>query len=132
MDRVIDSARRAQFHELVASLPHGYDTLVGERGIRLSGGQRHRLGIARAIYKQTPVLVLDEATSALDKAMEAAVIDALDQLGEEGRTIIIIAHRSSTIAHCDLVARLRDGRLVEFGSASESLRPSRRRQRSQS
>ena len=79
------------------SLPEGYLTKVGERGIRLSGGQRQRLGIARAIYKATPVLVLDEATSALDNVTEAAVMKALEGLGEEGRTIIVIAHRLSTL-----------------------------------
>jgi ABC-type multidrug transport system fused ATPase/permease subunit len=85
----------------------------------LSGGQRQRLGIARAIYKQAPVLVLDEATSALDDATESAVMAALDQLGSEGRTIIMIAHRMSTVAQADLVVRLDNGRIVEFGTYSE-------------
>ena len=117
--RVIEAARRAQLDEFVATLPEGYDTFVGERGIRLSGGQRQRLGIARAIYKQAPVLVLDEATSALDDATEKAVMGALDQLGDEGRTIILIAHRLSTVAGADVVVRLENGRLVELGSYSE-------------
>ena len=85
---------------------------VGERGVRLSGGQRQRLGIARAIYKAAPVFVLDEATSALDEATEAAVVAALDKLRSEGRTIIIVAHRQSTIRHCDLVVELDHGRTV--------------------
>jgi ABC-type multidrug transport system fused ATPase/permease subunit len=119
LTRVIEAAKKAQLDEFVEGLPERYDTFVGERGIRLSGGQRQRLGIARAIYKQAPVLVLDEATSALDDATEAAVMRALDQLGEEGRTIILIAHRMSTIARADMVARLDDGRLVELGSYSE-------------
>jgi ABC-type multidrug transport system fused ATPase/permease subunit len=118
-ERVIEAARKAQLDEFVDSLPEGYDTFVGERGIRLSGGQRQRLGIARAIYKQAPVLVLDEATSALDDATEAAVMRALDQLGTEGRTIIMIAHRMSTISRADVVVRLENGRLVELGSYSE-------------
>ena len=112
---------KAQLHQFVQSLPLGYDTIVGDRGIRLSGGQRQRLGLARAIYKDAPVLVLDEATSALDDLTESAVIRSLDELRRQGRTIIIIAHRRSTIAHCDLVARLEDGRLVEFGPLDDVL-----------
>lgn len=119
MKRVAEAARKAQLDEFVSSLPEGLDTFVGERGIRLSGGQRQRLGIARAIYKDAPVLVLDEATSALDDATEAAVMQALDRLGEEGRTIILIAHRLSTVARADRVVRLEGGRLVELGSYSE-------------
>jgi ABC-type multidrug transport system fused ATPase/permease subunit len=119
LPRVIEAAKKAQLDEFVDGLPEGYDTHVGERGIRLSGGQRQRLGIARAIYKQAPVLVLDEATSALDDATEAAVMHALDRLGEEGRTIIMIAHRLSTIAQADIVIRLEAGRLAEIGSHAE-------------
>jgi ABC-type multidrug transport system fused ATPase/permease subunit len=117
--RIVDAARKAQLHEFIASLPNGYETHVGERGVRLSGGQRQRLGIARAIYKDAPVLVLDEATSALDELTEGAVLDALQQLRKEGRTIIIVAHRFSTIRHCDLVARLDHGRLAAFGPFAE-------------
>jgi ABC-type multidrug transport system fused ATPase/permease subunit len=120
-DRVIEATKKAQLHEFVASLPAGYDTHVGERGIRLSGGQRQRLGIARAIYKDAPVLVLDEATSALDYDTEAAVVEALTALQREGRTIIIVAHRLSTVEHCDLIARLDHGRLVELGGFDEVL-----------
>ena len=119
IDRVMEASRKAQLHDFIATLPDGYDTAVGERGIRLSGGQRQRLGIARAIYKGAPVLVLDEATSALDDATEAAVMKALDQLGDEGQTVIMIAHRLSTIAQADIVVRLDDGRLAEIGSHSE-------------
>lgn len=118
MDRVRNAAREAQLAEFIDSLPEGYETLVGERGIRLSGGQRQRLGLARAIYKQAPVLVLDEATSALDDATEAAVLGALDELGAEGKTIIVVAHRQSTIATCELVIRLDKGRIVEIGTHS--------------
>ncbi len=113
--RVADALRLAQLDTFVSSLPEGHGTIIGERGIRLSGGQRQRLGIARAIYKQTPVLVLDEATSALDEATEQAVFQGLEELRMKGRTLVIIAHRLSTIAHCDLVVRLEDGRLVERG-----------------
>jgi ABC-type multidrug transport system fused ATPase/permease subunit len=116
LKRLEAAAKSAQLHEFVASLPDGYETFVGERGIRISGGQRQRLGIARAIYKQTPLLVLDEATSALDERTEHAVIAALDELRSEGRTIVIVAHRISTIRRCDQVVRLEDGRVVEVGS----------------
>jgi ABC-type multidrug transport system fused ATPase/permease subunit len=85
--------------------------------VQISGGQRQRLAIARAIYKRTPLLVLDEATSALDSATEAAILGALDRLQQEGRTIVIIAHRSSTTERCDQVLRLENGRLVEEFSA---------------
>ena len=117
--RVTEAAKKAQLDEFIEALPEGYDTHVGERGVRLSGGQRQRLGIARAIYKQAPVLVLDEATSALDDATEAAVMHALDRLGEEGRTIILIAHRMSTVSRADLVVRLEGGRVTELGSYAE-------------
>ena len=117
--RVVEAAKKAQLDEFVAELPEGFHTFVGERGIRLSGGQRQRLGIARAIYKQAPVLVLDEATSALDDATETAVMRALDQLGDEGRTIIMIAHRMSTVSQADLVVRLDGGRVAEVGNYSE-------------
>jgi ABC-type multidrug transport system fused ATPase/permease subunit len=121
LPRVREAGRKAQLDEFVDTLAEGYDTPVGERGIRLSGGQRQRLAIARAIYKRTPVLVLDEATSALDDETEAAVMHALDQLGEEGRTIIMIAHRITTIARADIVVRLDNGRVVEIRSHSETI-----------
>ncbi len=119
MSRVEEASRKARLDEFVSTLSEGYGTFVGERGIRLSGGQRQRLGIARAIYKQAPVLVLDEATSALDDGTEAAVMEALDRLGEEGRTIIMIAHRLSTISRADQVVRLDDGKLAEIGSHAD-------------
>lgn len=113
LDRVKDAARKAQLDEFIESLPDGYDTVVGERGVRLSGGQRQRLGLARAIYKQAPMLVLDEATSALDEQTEAAVMDSLDALKAEGRTILFIAHRASTVARADIIVRLSGGRVAE-------------------
>jgi ATP-binding cassette subfamily B protein len=119
LDRVRDAARKAQLGQFVKTLPEGYETHVGERGIRLSGGQRQRLAIARAIYKQAPVLVLDEATNALDEETEAAVMHALDELGEDGRTIIMIAHRMTTIARADIVIRLDNGRVADIGSYSD-------------
>lgn len=112
MARVTAAARAAQLDSFVTSLPHGYDTNIGERGAKLSGGQRQRLALARAIYRQAPLLVLDEATSALDADTEAAVISSLDRLSDNGCTIVIIAHRPSTVEHCDHVLMLEEGRLV--------------------
>lgn len=119
MERVIEVAKMAQLDHFVSSLPNAYDTRVGELGIRLSGGQRQRLGLARALYKRSPLLVLDEATSALDEETEAAVMECLDRLSAEGRTIVIIAHRRSTISSCDVVLRLRNGSLVKSDSVGK-------------
>jgi ATP-binding cassette subfamily B protein len=119
MERVRRAAEAAQLTEFVDSLTSGLDTMIGERGARLSGGQRQRLALARAVYKGAPILVLDEATSALDDETEAAVLSTLGALQAEGRTIIIIAHRSSTIEGCDIILRLDRGRLV----GSSALRP---------
>lgn len=113
------AARMAQLHDfIVDELSDGYDTRVGERGIRLSGGQRQRLGLARALYGDPAVLVLDEATSALDTETENEVISALDGVGAD-RTVIMIAHRLSTLRSCDILARLEKGRLVAVGSYAE-------------
>jgi ABC-type multidrug transport system fused ATPase/permease subunit len=120
-DRIIDAAKQAQLHDFIMTLPAQYETHVGERGTRLSGGQRQRLGIARAIYKDTSVLILDEATNALDEPTEKAVVEALQDLCRNGRTLIIAAHRLSTVYQCDLVARLEHGRLTGFGPGSEIL-----------
>ena len=118
-DRVRAAAETAHLHEFVAGLPDGYETTIGERGVRLSGGQRQRLGIARAIYKQAPVLVLDEATSALDETTEAAVLEALAALSARGVTMIIIAHRLSTLTHCERLVRLEDGRVRVPGTRAD-------------
>ena len=115
--RAIEAIRLAQLDEVVAGLAQGIDSPLGERGARLSGGQRQRVGLARAIYRAAPVLVLDEATSALDPGTEAAVLRVLDALQAEGRTIIIIAHRSSALEGCDRVIRLEGGRVVENRAA---------------
>ena len=103
-----------------ASLPDGYDTVVGDRGSRLSGGQRQRVAIARAILKDPPILLLDEATSSLDNESERLVQEALDRL-KVGRTTIIVAHRLSTIRAADRIAVLDDGWLVELGTQDELL-----------
>ena len=121
MDQVIRAADIAQLGKFIATLPDGYDTIVGEHGVKLSGGQRQRLGLARAIYRRAPILVLDEATSALDDATEAAVMKALDRLGAEGETILIVAHRLSTLATCQMVVRLEEGRIVEVGDFEQAM-----------
>lgn len=123
MARVMQAATAAQLDRFIASLPNGFETLIGERGARLSGGQRQRLALARAIYRQAPLLVLDEATSALDDETEAAVLSSLDRLHADGCTIVIIAHRLSTVERCDLVLMLDEGKLVEVGTAAELLGP---------
>jgi ABC-type multidrug transport system fused ATPase/permease subunit len=118
-DRIRAAAISAQLHEFIETLPDGYDTHVGERGVRMSGGQRQRLALARALYKQAPVLVLDEPTSALDDQTEMGIIDVLDDLQSSGTTIVIVAHRLSTMAKCNPVFVLDQGRVVRSGSFSE-------------
>jgi len=109
-ERVHLAAAQAQIAGFIEASPQGYDTFVGERGIRLSGGQRQRIGIARALYKQASVLVFDEATSALDNDTERAVMEAVDGLSRE-LTLVMIAHRLSTVANCDRVIELQAGRI---------------------
>ncbi|MBN2905930.1 MAG: ABC transporter ATP-binding protein/permease [Rhodobacteraceae bacterium] len=110
-----EAARAAQIHEFITSLPRGYDTAVGERGLKLSGGEKQRVGIARTLLKNPPVLLLDEATSALDSETEAGIQAQLKMMGE-GRTVIAIAHRLSTIVDADEIVVLEDGRVTERGS----------------
>jgi ATP-binding cassette subfamily B protein len=117
-DEIEEAARAAQVHDLIASLPDGYDTLVGERGYRFSGGEKQRIAIARTILRNPPVLVLDEATSALDNETERAVQAALDDLAT-GRTTIVIAHRLSTIRDADQIVVLSHGEIVERGTHEE-------------
>ena len=119
-DRVRLAAQQAQIASFIESRPDGYESFVGERGIRLSGGQRQRLGIARALYKKAQILILDEATSALDNDTEQAVMDAINQL-DRNLTVVLIAHRLSTVAKCDRVIRLDHGRVVADGPPSEVL-----------
>lgn len=115
------AARAAYVHEFVDQLPEGLDTMVGDRGVLLSGGQRQRIAIARALLRDTPVLILDEATSALDTAAERHIQAALDQL-VRNRTTFVIAHRLSTVEHADRILVLRDGAMVEFGTHEDLLR----------
>ncbi|HEY4429262.1 MAG TPA: ATP-binding cassette domain-containing protein, partial [Solirubrobacteraceae bacterium] len=117
-EEIEDAARAAQIHELIASLPEGYDTPVGERGYRFSGGEKQRMAIARTVLRNPPVLILDEATSSLDNETERAVQHALDELSR-GRTTIAIAHRLSTIRDSDQILVLDAGRIVERGTHEE-------------
>lgn len=117
-DEVFAAARMAQIDDFVKSLPQGYDTMVGERGLKLSGGEKQRVAIARTILKGPPVLILDEATSALDSHTEKEIQDALDRVAMN-RTTVVIAHRLSTIIHADVILVLRDGTLVEQGTHAE-------------
>jgi subfamily B ATP-binding cassette protein MsbA len=117
-DEVVEAARAANAHEFIVNLPQGYDTEVGERGVKLSGGQRQRIAIARAVLKDPRILILDEATSALDAESEALVQDALDRL-MKGRTTLVIAHRLSTIRRAHRILVLSDGHIVEQGTHQE-------------
>jgi ATP-binding cassette subfamily B protein len=119
-DELVVAARAARIHDLIASLPDGYDTVVGERGYRFSGGEKQRIAIARTILRNPPVLVLDEATSALDSETERAVQEALDRLAE-GRTTIAIAHRLSTVRDADEIVVLDRGAIAERGTHDELL-----------
>jgi ATP-binding cassette subfamily B protein len=119
-EEVEEAARAAQIHELVATLPEGYDTVVGERGYRFSGGEKQRIAIARTILRNPPVLVLDEATSSLDTQTERLVQEALERLSQ-GRTTIAIAHRLSTVRDADQIVVLDRGRIVEVGTYDELL-----------
>ena len=115
LKEIEEAARAAYIHDFITELPKGYDTEVGELGVRLSGGQRQRIAIARAFLKDAPILILDEATSALDSESEKGVQEALSNL-VKGKTTFIIAHRLSTVRNCDMIIVLKDGRIVETGT----------------
>lgn len=123
--RVKEAAERAQIGKFIAGLPDGFETRCGERGVRMSVGQRQRIGIARALYKGANVLILDEATSALDDVTEASVMDAVTR-SSGGLTLLMIAHRLTTLADCDKVVRLANGRITDFGTYGEIVDGKRR------
>ena len=115
---MIEAAKRANIHDYVTTLPNGYDTEIGERGVKLSGGQKQRLSIARVFLKDPAILILDEATSALDNTTEVLIQEALDELCR-GRTTLVVAHRLSTIRNADEIAVVLDGRITERGTHEE-------------
>ena len=116
--RVRQACQKAQIAQTIESWDEQYNTLVGERGVRLSGGQRQRIGIARALYKEADVIVFDEATSALDNDTEGAVMEAIENLGDE-LTVIIVAHRLTTLKICSQIIELQDGQIKQSGSYTD-------------
>jgi len=117
-EEVEAAARAARIHDFIVSLPQGYQTQVGERGLKLSGGEKQRVGIARTLLKNPPILLLDEATSALDSATEADIKVSLEEMGQ-GRSVIMIAHRLSTVVHADRIIVLEAGQIAEEGTHDE-------------
>ena len=118
---VIQAAKDAQIHDFIMSLPEGYDSLVGERGLKLSGGEKQRVGIARTLLKNPPILILDEATSALDSETEHEIQEAIEYAAE-GRAVIMISHRLSTVSNADQILFLENGRIVEMGDHEQLIR----------
>jgi ATP-binding cassette subfamily B protein len=114
-DAIMEAAKAANAHDFIVALPDGYETEVGERGMRLSGGERQRIALARAFLKDAPILIMDEPTSSVDMRTEAAIMEAMERL-MHGRTTFMIAHRLTTLEKCDLLLVIEDGRLVDVRS----------------
>jgi len=121
MDRIVEAAKAANAHNFISEMPNGYESRIGERGVKISGGERQRLALARAILKNPPILILDEATSALDTESEILVQEAIERL-MTGRTSIVIAHRLSTVQHADRIIVIEGGRVVESGKHADLLK----------
>jgi ATP-binding cassette subfamily B protein len=121
MDEVIEASKKAHCHEFISRLPEGYNTFVGERGVKLSGGERQRVAIARAILEDCPILILDEATSSLDSESEHLIQDALTVL-MKNKTSIVIAHRLSTINQMDEIIVIEKGKITERGTHNQLLK----------
>jgi subfamily B ATP-binding cassette protein MsbA len=118
INKVIESAKTANAHDFIMKMPDQYNTIIGERGFKLSGGEKQRLAIARAVFKNPPILIFDEATSQLDSESEKLVQEAIDRL-MEGRTVFVIAHRLSTIKHADTIVVMENGKIIDMGSHDE-------------
>ena len=118
LEQVQAAAKIANAHEFISEMEDGYQTSVGDRGVKMSGGQRQRITIARAILRNPPIIILDEATSALDSESEKLVQDALEKVMKD-RTAIVIAHRLSTIRHADTICMMKDGEIIELGGHDE-------------
>jgi ABC-type multidrug transport system fused ATPase/permease subunit len=119
-DEVVEAAKKAHLHETIMGLPNQYDTVVGERGLKLSGGEKQRVSLARAILKNAPILLCDEPTSSLDSHTELEIMNNLKEVSKgNDTTSLIIAHRLSTIQDCDMIAVMHEGKVVEFGTHDE-------------
>jgi ATP-binding cassette subfamily B protein/subfamily B ATP-binding cassette protein MsbA len=118
MEEIVAAAEAANAHEFISALPQQYETTLGERGVRISGGERQRIAVARAFLKDAPILILDEPTSSIDSKTEAVILDALDRL-MVGRTTFMIAHRLSTIRHANLILVMHLGQVVQRGTHDE-------------
>ena len=118
MEKVIEAAKKARCHDFIMSLPNGYDTIIGEGGASLSGGEKQRISIARAIMKDAPIIILDEATANVDPENEAELTKAIEEL-TRNKTIIMIAHRLKTVRHADQILVVSDGKIVQKGTHEE-------------